>query len=460
VGTIPSDPRFGQGQERFMLRTNIRALLGIFIATLLAIAGFVIWARQPSIAAISPPTRASFDKADIARGAALVAMGNCAECHTAPEGKPLAGGFPVPTPFGAVYGTNITPDPQTGIGRWSEAAFARAMHQGIRRDGAYLYPAFPYTHFSKVSDQDIKAIYAYLMTRPAVDNDVPSPELPFPLNIRLVMVGWNLLYFDAGRFKPASDQSAAWNRGAYIAEGLGHCGACHTPRNWLGAEEKQNRYAGGQAEGWQAPALDDKSPAPVPWSTAQLATYFKAGFAQDHGVAAGPMAGVARELQKLPASDVTALATYIASLEQQAPAKQTTGSAATAMTAANKVAYQVTTAQAMGQRGPAKDGAAIFAGACASCHFEGGHQPFYRPVRLRLSSAVNAATPRNFIHIVLDGIQPPPGAHGRWMPPFGTALTDEQIGQLAQYVRTHFGGKPTWPDVADTVAQIRKGHGS
>lgn len=443
------------------MRIILRALLGVFIVVVLAFIGFVIWAQQSSIAAISPPKSSSFSKATIARGATLVSMGNCAECHTAPGGVALAGGYPVPTPFGTVYSANITPDPQTGIGRWSEAAFARAMHKGIRRDGQYLYPAFPYTHFTKVSDKDIKAIYAYLMTRPGVHHKVPAPKLPFPLDIRLVMAGWNLLYFHAGRFQPVAGKSQAWNRGAYIAEGLGHCGACHTPRNALGAENKQDRYAGGQEEGWHAPALNDKSPAPVPWTKAQLATYLRAGFAQDHGVAAGPMAGVARSLQKLPASDVTALATYIASIERQAPAKETTGSPATAITtAANKVAYQITTSQAMDQKGPAKTGKAIFAGACASCHFEGGHQPFYRPVRLKLSSVVNASTPRNFIQVVMNGIHPPPGAHGRWMPPFGTALTDQQITHLAQYVRGHFSGKPAWSNVAKTVAQIRKGNGS
>ena len=438
-----------------MFRIFLRLLLAALVVVVLAGVGFVIWARQPSIAAITPPAPSSFDKAAVARGATLVAMGNCAECHTAAGGKALAGGFPVPTPFGTIYGTNLTPDAQTGIGRWSEAAFARAMHEGVRRDGAYLYPAFPYTHFTRVSDADVKAIYAYLMTRPPVRNDVPKTQLPFPLNIRLVMAGWNLLYFGPGRFTPVSGKDEAWNRGAYIAEGLAHCGACHTPRNSLGAEVKQSRYAGGEAEGWDAPALNDKSPSPAPWTKAELATYLTAGFARDHGVAAGPMAGVTRALKKLPVSDVTALATYFASIGPQAPAKETTGAAA-----ADKTTYRVMTAQAMKQKGPATTGLAIFAGACASCHFEGGSQPFYRPVRLEMSSVVNAPTARDFLHIVMNGIQPPPGAHGRWMPPFGTALTDQQIAKLAQYVRGHFTGKPAWSNIDTTITQVRKGEGS
>ena len=466
-----SAPRNSSGLAAFpsyggdFVRIFLRFLLGVVIVAALAVIGFVIWARQPPIAAITPPEPSSFSKAEIARGATLVAMGNCAECHTAQGSPSLAGGYPVPTPFGTIYGTNLTPDPQTGIGGWSEAAFARAMHRGIRRDGAYLYPAFPYTHFTRISDQDVKAIYAYLMTRPPVQHEVPAPKLPFPLGIRLVMAGWNLFYFDPGRFQPAADKSQTWNRGAYIAEGLGHCGACHTPHNSLGAEIRQNRYAGGNAEGWHAPALNANSPAPVPWTKAQLAAYLTSGFAQDHGVAAGPMAGVARSLKNLPDADVTALATYVAAIGPQAPAKGKTGAGSAAGTAgdtgtaAKNVAYGIATAQAMNQQGPATTGKAIFAGACASCHFDGGRQPFYRPVELTQSSIVNAPTARNFIHVVMDGIQPAPGAQGRWMPPFGKALTDDQIMQLAQYVRSHFSGKPAWSELARTVTQIRKVNG-
>ena len=434
-----------------------RLLLGVFVAAALSLIGFVIWAeREPSIAAITPPKASSFDKAAIARGATLVMMGDCAECHSAAGGASLAGGYPLPTPFGTIYGSNITPDAQTGIGLWSETAFARAMRQGISRDGSYLYPAFPYPHFTLVSDQDIRAIYAFLMTRPPVHNAVAAPQLPFPLDIRLMMAGWNLLFFKPGRFKPVSGQSEAWNRGAYIAEGLGHCGACHTPLNLLGAEITHRRYAGGAAEGWDAPALTAASPAPIPWTEAQLQAYFSTGFAADHGMAAGPMMGVSADLRSLPAADVTALATYIASFALGSSANQT----AEARAVVEKTTYRVTTAQALEQKGPATTGEAVFAAACASCHFEGGNQPFYRPVPLALSSAVNAPSPRNLINIVMDGIQPPPGAHERWMPPFGAALTDQQIALLANYVRSHFSSKPAWPDINRMVEEIRKGSGS
>ena len=382
-------------------------------------------------------------------------MGDCAECHTAQDGKPFAGGYPVATPFGTIYGSNITPDPKSGIGNWSEAAFLRAMHKGVARDGAHLYPAFPYNHFTLVSDDDVKAIYAYLMTRPPVHNVVPSPKLAFPLNIRLVLAGWNLLFLNEGRFQRDPSQSAAWNRGAYLAEGLGHCAACHTPHNALGAEVAAEQYAGGYSEGWLAPALNHASPAPAPWTKGELETYLGDGFVQTHGLAAGPMAAVTEDLQVLPQPDLDALATYIASFEPPpAPAKTTA-----AVAAARQTAFKVNTAQGMNQQGPASTGAAIFAGACASCHFEGGNQPFYRPVMSGLSSVTHAPDPANFIEIVLHGVQPPPGAQGRWMPGFAELLTPGQIVLLAQYVRQQFTQNPAWTRIDDTVAQIEKGPG-
>ena len=435
-----------------MARRGLGILAGMVLLAALACLGFVLWAERPAISAIAPPPPARFGKAAIARGAMLVSAGYCGECHTARGGRPFAGGYPVPTPYGTIYGSNITPDPRTGIGRWPEAAFARAMQQGISRDGDHLYPAFPYTHFTRVSDGDIRDIYAYLMTRPPVHHRVPPPRLPFPLDIRLVMAGWNLVFFDAGRFRPEPKQSAAWNRGAYLAEGLGHCNACHGPRNWLGAEASP-RYGGGRSEGWSAFALNGASPAPAPWSRQTLAAYLTGRFAPGHGVAAGPMAGVARNLRKLSQPDIDALAAYVLSLKPTVPAGTPAGAAASA----HEAAYRVTTAQAVDRQGPAETGQVIFAGVCASCHFEGGGQPFYRPVSLGLSSAVNAPDPRDFVNIVTQGIEPPPGMHGRWMPPFGPALSDRQIVLLAAYVRGHFSGKPAWRHLGKTVSRARKG---
>ncbi len=438
-----------------MVRGILRIFVVLVVVAMLGAIGFFIWAKQPAIARISPPVPSDFNKTKIAKGAILASMGYCAECHTAQGGQPFAGGYPVPTPFGTIYGSNITPDPQTGIGNWSEAAFVRAMHKGIARDGAHLYPAFPYNHFTLISNEDAEAIYAYLMTRQPVRNAVQPPKLPFPLDIRMVMAGWNLLFLYTGGFRPDPNQSATWNRGAYIAEGLGHCAACHTPHNILGAEIADSQYAGGYNEGWLAPALNRSSSAPAPWTKGELAAYLGNSFVQTHGMAAGPMAGVTEDLQTLPKSDLNALATYIASFEPPPSAAKTTQ----AVGAANKIAYYITTAQQINHQGSATTGEAIFAGACASCHFQGGDQPFYRPVMLGFSSVTHVPSPENFIEIVLHGVQPPPGAQGRWMPPFGGALTQSQIVLLAQYVRSHFTDEPAWTNIEQTVAQIDKGAG-
>jgi mono/diheme cytochrome c family protein len=248
------------------------------------------------------------------RGSELSLIGNCNTCHTNDGGAPYAGGRPIPTSFGTIYSTNITPDPETGIGRWSEESFLRAMHEGIRRDGAHLYPAFPYDHFTKLSADDVRAIYAFLMTRDPVRAETPANDLAFPFNIRALLAGWKLLSFERGEFRPDAAQTAEWNRGAYLAGGLAHCGACHTPRNMLGAEKRGQLFSGGEIEGWHAPALNAASPAPTPWSAEQLMTYLRDGFVERHGVAAGPMQPVANNLSRVSAQEVNAIATYLGAI--------------------------------------------------------------------------------------------------------------------------------------------------
>src|SRR6266850_8123081 len=212
------------------------AIIGGIIAAL-AIGGVgavfaVAW--RPAIAAIDPPAPQSFPPDLIKRGRELAAIGNCNDCHTVRGGRNFAGGLPVPTPFGTIFSANITPDAETGIGRWSEAAFRRAMREGVDRRGRHLYPAFPYDHFTLVSDDDDKALYAFFMTREPVRAKAPANDLSFPLNFRPVIAAWQLLYFRPGPYRPDPAQSEAWNRGAYLVEGLAHCGACHTPRNAFG----------------------------------------------------------------------------------------------------------------------------------------------------------------------------------------------------------------------------------
>lgn len=435
-----------------------RILLGLVIAVAVAFGAFYAWQWRGEL----PPTSASahaFDPGIVAKGAGLAAIGNCAVCHTIAGGRPYAGGLPIETPFGVVYASNITPDRETGIGAWSEAAFRRAMREGVARDGTHLYPAFPYDHFTRLTDGDISALYAFLMTREAVNRRNEPARLDFPLGFRIFAAGWKLLFLDRGAWRNDPTQSAEWNRGAYLVEGLGHCGACHTPRNRLGAEDKTRRFAGGVGEGWRAPPLDATSPAPVPWTAAQLEAYLRDGFANEHGIAAGPMQPIVRALATAPAADVRAMAAYIATFEgpRDPDDRQRQKDAALAL-----VQQRSTTVTALARAGsdPADaraDAATLFAGACAGCHHAGGGLPASRPVALALSSTVNAADPTNLLRIMLDGIHQPPGRRGPTMPGFSGALTDPQIVALAGYVRAHFSRRPPWTDVAAVLADVRRG---
>ena len=282
--------------------------LSLVLVLLLAAAGFAL-AWHPAIAPAPVPPRSSFAPPVVTRGAELAAIGDCAVCHTAPGGRAFAGGRSIPTPFGLVYSTNITPDAQTGIGAWTPDAFRRAMRDGIGRAGKHLYPVLPYPHFTRATDDDLAALYAFIMTRAPARGSSPANKLPFPLNQRVLLAGWNLLFLRPGAWQPDPAHDAAWNRGAYLVEAVGHCGACHSPHNALGAEKSDQRLAGGHAEGWYSPPLQSGSPAPVHWDEAALADYLRTGYEARHGAAAGPMTAVTEQLARVPDEDVRAIAT-------------------------------------------------------------------------------------------------------------------------------------------------------
>jgi mono/diheme cytochrome c family protein len=400
----------------------------------------------------------SFDPGLVAAGARLAAVGGCIGCHTAPDGRAYAGGRALRTPFGTVHGTNITPDPETGIGRWSEAAFVRAMREGIADDGRRLYPAFPYDHFRLASDADLHALYAFVMTRDPVNARAPPNDLRFPFNIRPLIAVWSMLYRDRGRVPQDPAQGAEWNRGAYLVAGLGHCGACHTPRNRLGAERLGAALSGGDAQGWHAPALNASSPAPLPWTSQALYTYLRGGAAERHDIVAGPMAEVARTLASASDDDVRANATYVASLGAAgARDREARTNALMARVDRENVASK--------EKGepPGKPptlasatGAAVYEGACAQCHDPARGGSVEGALPLPLSSAVGAATPRNLVQITLHGIRPPDGERGPWMPAFGDALTDAQVGALADYVRATFSDQPPWKDAESVAKSVRR----
>jgi len=404
----------------------------------------VIW--RPAISAIEPPAQQSFDADLVKRGRELAAIGNCGDCHTPPSGKAFAGGLPVPTPFGAIYSSNITPDPDTGIGRWSEAAFRRAMRSGVDRAGQHLYPTFPYDHFTNVNDEDDRALYAFLMTRQPVHAPARANDLPFPLNQRFVVAGWKLLFLQRGTYQPDSTQSAEWNRGAYLVEGLAHCGACHTPRNALGAERTNAQFSGGDVDNWHAYAINARSPSPLPWSTEALFHYLRQGWDADHGVARGPMAEVVSNLSSVHESDVHAIAAFMTSVFGP-PAQDR-------LRLASDLRTQIKSSVAR----PAQantPGASIYTAACATCHESDRSLP-YGGVNLGLSTAISAPDPRNAANIILSGIRPVEGERSPIMPGFASSMTDDQISALLNYLRARFSNQPTWTGIEKTVQDARQ----
>ena len=418
--------------------------LGFGLAGMMSL-GAVALPLRAAMAPVSAPAASLYSAATIARGKMLAALGDCAVCHTAPGGAAYAGGLPIETPFGTVYSRNLTPDLATGIGGWSYAAFARAMREGISRDGSHLYPVFPYTNFTRTSDDDLQALYAYLMSSPAVSAVTPRATLAFPMNIRPVMAGWNLLFHRAGAYQPDPVRSATWNRGAYLVEGLGHCGGCHTPRNALGAEVASKPMAGGWAEGWEAPPLNGLSHAPIPWSETELYTYLRTGYSALHGPAAGPMGPVVREMAALPDADLRAMAHYLASF----------GPAVTPETEAARVT-EVSARTPDAMLASAGSGARIYQGACAVCHEPSAPPLFGVQPNLAFNTNLQSARPDNLIRTILGGIQAPARDGLGAMPGFAQSLNDDQIADLVGFLRRHYApNQETWADLPQTIARLR-----
>jgi nicotinate dehydrogenase subunit B len=401
-----------------------------------------------SIAPIAPPDASVFSSATIERGQQLALLGNCADCHTVIGGVQNAGGRAIDTPFGTIYSTNITPDPETGIGNWSYPAFERAMREGIRRNGQYLYPAFPYSHFAKATDADLQALYAYLMAQAPVHAKNREPALAFPFNWRPLTAGWNALFHNSETFAADPSRSEAWNRGAYLVEGLGHCSVCHSPRNALGAEKQTDHLAGGFAEGWEAPALTSLSLAPIPWSEDELFTYLRTGESRFHGVAAGPMAPVVRNLRALGEADIRAIAVYLASFGRTQMSRNDQDTLARGLETRSGV--RAVSAFPLGQR--------IYEGACAVCHQVGGPPLFGSRPSLSLNSNLHSAFPDNLIQVILNGIASPASNDLGFMPAFGDSLSDDQLAELVSHLRAQFAPeKPAWSDVPEAINRIRQG---
>jgi nicotinate dehydrogenase subunit B len=419
--------------------------LALVVGSVAAVAGLAGWRS-----AIAPVPRLALDTysaATIERGRLLAAAGDCVVCHTAPGGQPNTGGRAMDTPFGTVYTTNLTPDPATGIGSWSLAAFQRAMREGISRDGRHLYPAFPYTAFTKMTDDDLTAVYAYLMAQPAVAHQPPTTQLAFPFNLRPLLAGWNALYLDAGAWKPEPDRTPAWNRGAYLVNSVGHCAACHSPRNALGAERGGAAFlSGALIDGWEAPALTAQSRSPVPWTAQSFYDYLRHGYSREHGSANGPMAPVVQELAALPDADIRAMAGYLASFT---PA---TADAQTQALAQAAVARSVQPLPGPAQR--------LFENACGACHHDGnGPTLLGLNLPLALSTKLHSDRPDNLLRVMLHGVREAAGPQVGFMPGFADNLSDAQIAMLAGHLRQRYApDKPAWQGLQERAAALRAAH--
>jgi len=391
---------------------------------------------------------AGLAKSDIvARGEYLTRAADCEVCHTAKGGRPFAGGLAFNLPFGALYSPNITPDVETGIGAWSDADFLAAVHQGIARDGTRLYPAFPYAAYTYLTDVDALAIKAYLFSLAPVRYTPPANTLAFPFNQRWLMAIWSFLFNPDQRFQPHPDRSAQWNRGAYLAEALGHCGDCHTPRNLLQALDNREKFAGAVAAGWRAYNITSDRPTGIAaWSDSELADYLSAGHAPGHGTASGPMGEVVDfSLNHLTQDDVGAIVAYLRTVPP-----------VSAPDLSAKLAGPAPSAPKQGvAAGFDPRGKMIFAGACASCHSWTGESALTPYATLTGARAVNDPSAINVAQIVLSGTRRRTPQGAVFMPAFGHAYSNVEIAAVANYVTARFGAQTSNVTPAD-VANLRR----
>lgn len=415
----------------------MRAALPILAFTLALAAGALAAAADitpkdngaPTVAAAQTPN------ADlVARGRYLAVVGDCAGCHTRPGGAPYAGGLGLGSSFGTIYTANITSDPKAGIGSWTSDQFWRAMHEGRRNDGAHLYPAFPYPYFTHVSREDSDALRAYLLSVPASDYTPPANKLMFPVNIRGTMAIWNALFFKAEPFKPHPDQSAEWNRGAYIVTGLGHCGACHTPKNLLQADSRSKPLQGGKIEDWFAPDLTSSPRGLGSWSQDDIVEFLATGRNAHSNGGASMTSVLTHSTTRMTDEDRKDIAIYLKSL----PPSQ--GSSA---------------------RGAPSDlmaeGGAIYRDQCSACHgVDGAGEPRLFPA-LRNNANAQQRDPTTMVRYILTGSQsaataarPTPFA----MPAFAWKLNDHEVAAVATYVRNSFGNSAPPVSTGD-VASLR-----
>ncbi|MBY0561280.1 cytochrome c [Hyphomicrobium sp.] len=378
----------------------------------------------------------------VSRGKYLTRAADCEACHTAKGGEPYAGGLAFNLPFGTLYSPNITPDKETGIGNWTDADFLNAVHKGIAPDGSRLYPAFPYTSYTMLTDDDVLAIKAYLFSLAPVRREAPPNTLAFPFNQRWGMVFWSLLYNSDERFRPDPKQSAEWNRGAYLAEALGHCGECHTPRNLMQALNNRKKFGGAVTAGWKAYNItQDKETGIGSWDDETTAKFLAHGHVEGFGTASGPMGeAIDMSLMHLEPDDIKALVTYLKTIppisDPELPVPKTT--LASAFPKAHEISEN-------------ERGAMIFAGACAACHGWSGESPVRSYANFVGGRTINDPSARNVAQAVIWGVTRHSPEGEVTMPAFGKAYSPEEIAAVVNYVTARFGAGKSHITAQDVV---------
>jgi mono/diheme cytochrome c family protein len=394
------------------------------------VAGIALSGTLPAARAAAPP-----DQTLIARGKYLATAGDCVACHTESGGQMFSGGEALDTPFGKIYAPNITADKKNGIGDWSDDDFYKALHEGIAKDGTYLYPAFPFPWYTKVSRQDVLAIKAYLFSLPTSDKASKPDAFGFPFNIREGLLAWRTLFFKAAEYQPDTSKSADWNRGAYLVEGLEHCGECHNKSKLVGASDWSGNLQGGVIEGWYAPSLTENAQEGIgKWSETDVAKYLKTGKAPDNGVVVGPMQETIHDsLSKLSDQDLHAIAVYIKSvpaISSEKPVKAQD----------NQVAMD--------------QGGQVYLSHCAFCHLPNGQGQKGMIPSLAGDGSVTAGGPQTIISVVLGGAAAQRGYAP--MPAVGLDLTDGEVAEVANYIRQAWGNRAPQNADASMVAGLRK----
>jgi mono/diheme cytochrome c family protein len=382
------------------------------------------------------PDKQSFEV--IEHGRYMAIAGDCGACHTAKGGQPFAGGGALETPFGILLSPNITPDVETGIGGWNDDQFVDAVRNGIGHGGIHLYPAMPYTYYTKMTREDVIAIRAYLDTVQPVRNEVHANQLPFPFNQRETMLGWNELYFTPGEFKPHPSKSAEWNRGAYIVEGVEHCGLCHTPKNAMGGDENSRAMQGSVLQNWYAPNMTGERRAGIgDWTVEDITLYLKTG-RNRYDIASGPMAdAVYHSTSHLTDADLRAIAVYLKDLPPGG------GVATQPISAQDPVMQQ---------------GQAIYDNQCAACHTVGGEGIVGLFPRLSGAPVVQQAQATSLIRVVLEGsraVATDGAPTGPAMPSFAWRLSDAEVAAVVTYIRNAWGNAAQ-PASASEVGNMRQ----